>query len=305
MAVDVVIGLDSLAFVALVGVAITYKFLVPAVQFEAATLEYVRRRAWRLFWLCLGALWATSLAWLWTRSAAVSGRDLWEAWTVVPIVLSRTHFGAAWWLRAVALLWLTCVLLAMFWHDGPARRAGIVALLFGLAWIAASRSASGHAAAAGDWTLREFMDWLHFMSVAVWGGSLVASLLLVFPRLRRVCRRYQAHFAARFSLLASWALAGVVITGAYGTWQMLPSISAFWSTRYGQLLALKLLLVFVMMLCGALNHYHLVPRLQRIGTTSDSVIRRLQASVRVEAGLLLVVLAVTALLLGSMPPTPA
>jgi len=216
----------------------------------------------------------------------------------------RTHFGAVWWLRAVALIWTVVFLALMSRSSGRAGKSGLALLLFGLAWVAASRSAAGHAAAGGDWTLREGMDWLHLMAVSTWGGGLIAALALIFPRLSRVTGADRARFAVRFSLVATWALAVVLVTGIYNSWHMLPGVSAFWTSYYGRLLGVKLLFVAGMVACGAINHYRLVPRLQsRAGGDNLVTARRLQLSVLVESALLLVVLAVTSVLLSSMPPT--
>lgn len=303
MAVDVVIGFDSLAIVLAIGVLLTWAVLLPAAALPNAQADRVQRETMRLFGCCLVLLWLTSLAWLWTRTAAMSGQPPWAALSVVPTVLFRTHFGAVWWLRAAAVVASTLVFVFVLWRR---RRLGwitVVALLVALGWIVASRSASGHAAANGDWTLREAMDWLHFVAIAVWGGTVLATVLLLFPRLRRVSHATPGRFALRFSRLATGALAIVLITGIYNTWHMLPTVGALWSSHYGRLLAIKLLFVAAMIACGAINHYRLVPRLQTASVLASATwIRRLQMSVVLESLLLLLILAVTALLLGSMPP---
>lgn len=303
MAVDVVIGFDSLAVVFAVGLLITDRFLVPAAGFQTADLDNVRRLFSRLLAACLAALWLTSLAWLWLRTASMSGRPILEALSAIPLVLSRTHYGSVWWLRAAAVLASSIVLLAAYRKRGLSSWPVMALLMFGMVWIAASRTASGHAAANGDWTLREVMDWLHWLSVSTWGGSIMGTLCLVFPRLRQASVTNQACFARRFSLMATWALAGVLITGIYSAWHMLPAVSAFWSSYYGRLLGVKLLFVAGMAALGALNHYRLVPAMQAdAGSGRMVAARRLRMSVLCEAVLLLVVLAVTAVLLGSMPP---
>lgn len=230
MAVDIVIGFDSLALILAAGLLITERFLVPTAEFRVDSLDAVHRMFLRVFAVCLVALWLTSLAWLWTRTAAMSGQPILDAFLVIPTVLFRSHFGTVWWLRAAALLWSSLVLLFVLRTDGSLRWRSAVLLMFGLGCIAASRSAAGHAAAHGDWTLREGMDWLHWVSVSTWGGSLMGTLLLVFPRLKYVSVTNQARFASRFSLMATWALGGVLVSGIYSAWHMLPAISAFWDS---------------------------------------------------------------------------
>lgn len=303
MAVDIVIGFDNLALVLAAGLLLTYGFLLPESGVRPVDAAATRRLFLRLFTLAVVALWLTSLAWLWTRTAAMSGQPAWTALSVVPTVLFRTHFGAVWWLRLIALVW-TSIAVPFVWRNGKCWRwPAMAALMLGLACIAASRSAAGHAAANGDWTLREIMDWLHWLSIATWGGSLIGALVLIFPRLHHVPAAQRARFASRFSLLASGALAGVLITGIYAAWHMLPAPAALWSSHYGRLLALKLLFVAGMMALGALNHYRLVPAMQSASDVRQRAgARGLCASVLLESVLLLVVLGVTAVLLGAMPP---
>lgn len=112
------------------------------------------------------------------------------------------------------------------------------------------------------------------------------------------------RFAARFSQLASGALAVVLATGIYNAWQVLPAVSALWASPYGRLLGIKLLFVAGMIAGGAINHFRITPRLQAATASGDValLLRRFQQSVLLESVLLLFVLAVTALLLGGMPP---
>lgn len=156
MAVDIVIGFDSLVLVFAIGLWMTRSLLVPAAGFQLSELAGIRRAGIRLNWLSLTALWVTGLAWLWVRTAAMSGRPLGAALPVVPTVLFRSRCGTVWWLLAVAVL---------VFRGRHARGFGAAVLLFGLAWAVASRSASGHATADGYWTLRVGMDWLH------WAGT--------------------------------------------------------------------------------------------------------------------------------------
>lgn len=301
MFVEGIVGFEILALMMAVGVAVTWLSLVPAVDLPQDEAARVWRATWCLLVLCLAILWLTGFAWLWARTAAVSGRDAWSALSVVPTVLFHTHFGKLWWIRLAALVWSSFV---MFWlFRGGWRRTGLVLMLAGLAWIGASHSATGHAAADGDWTLREGMDWLHLVSVSLWGGSLMATLLLVFPRMEKARPTARAVFARRFSLLATWALAGVLVTGIYSAWHMLPAFSDLWRSHYGRLLVVKLLFVADMVILGAINHYSLVPDLKMASdATNLLLVRRLRLTVLMEAGLLLFVLATTSMLLGSSPP---
>src|SRR5690625_6755473 len=111
MAVDIVTGFDSLAVVFAIGLTLTLWVIVPAAGFRERDQARVQLATVRCLGLCLALLWLTSLAWLWTRTASMSGQPLWAAFPVVPTVLFRSHFGAVWWLRAAAVAWATLALI--------------------------------------------------------------------------------------------------------------------------------------------------------------------------------------------------
>src|SRR5690625_2163384 len=77
MAIDIVIGIDSLALVVAIGLALTAGVLVPAAGFAWDDRIAIERMTRRLFSVCIGVLWLTSLAWLWTRTAAMAGQSGW------------------------------------------------------------------------------------------------------------------------------------------------------------------------------------------------------------------------------------
>lgn len=295
---------DVLALAMSVGSLLCAVYLVPVCGFSRADSYGLDQALWRALGGCLGILWITSLAWLWVRTAAMSGNTLPDALPVIPIVLFQSHFGSVWWLRVIAMIWASAAWLAGRASGGRWRTAAYAAL-FGLAWVAASRSAAGHAAAAGDWTPRELVDWLHVMSISVWGGSLVATVVLMFPRLSRTSAIGRARFAQRFSRIAGLALGGVLASGIYNALSVLPTVSALWTSPYGRTLGLKLLLVLGMIVCGAANRYMFVPELgtaARAGSPVLMPLRRLWCSVAVETLLLIGVLVVTSRLIQMAPP---
>lgn len=303
MNTDIVLGIDTLALITAIGLLLGRSLLAPAAGFWPIEVEDIGDVSWRLLGLCIGLLWLTSLAWLRTQAAAMSGQSYGGALAVIPVVLFHSHFGAVWWLRVAAMLWFTGAWVNMGRLSGRTARGGTYAVLFGLAWVAASRIATGHAAAAGDWTLREAMDWLHLISVSVWGGSLIATTLLIFPRLVRTDISGRAEFAQRFSRVAGCALAGVLLSGTYDAWQMLPAISAFWENPYGRLLGIKLLLVAAMVAFDAVHRYRRVSELRAVTAENQAAwLHRFPYSVLVETALFLGVLAITSMLFDTAPP---
>lgn len=301
-AIDVIIGIENLILVFAVGLAVTWLGLLPDDARPGRESDQGGMYA-GLLALCVVALGVTSLSWLWLRTADMAGQPAWAALALVPQVLLHTHFGAVWWLR-IAALTLACLACARIVRVGSRPQwAAMTVFLLGIGLIMATRSATGHAAADGDWTLREAMDWLHLVSISVWGGCLLVAVLLVFPGLQCAVPTGRARFARRLSRISSVALAGVLASGIYSTLQMLPSVSDLWASGYGRLLGIKILLVAGMVVLGAINHYRWVPQVVAGSATDNSKPTwQLRKTVTLEAILLLGVLGVTAVLLGSNPP---
>jgi putative copper export protein len=218
---------------------------------------------WRLLLLGFLALMLSSVGELGERAMQMSGRPLAALLPVLPTVLWRTHYGQLWLVRPAALL-----AFGIGWWLGKRRLQSprIPAVLWGVAaLVAATRSASGHAADWGDLTLAELSDWLHLLAASCWGGGLLALAVVVLPATGRLPdhRRRLAVIARRFSTLAGAALAGVLATGIYNAWLQVGSVGALWRTSYGRTLLVKLLLVVLVLALGAANRYLSVPLLQR------------------------------------------
>jgi putative copper export protein len=103
---------------------------------------------------------------------------------------------------------------------------------------AISMSGLGHAAADDVPLLARTLDSVHVVGVGAWIGALVLLHAETAPAVWR-----------RFSALATIASAAVVLTGVGATWLRLgaSSFGAIASSDYGQLLALKVALVVVVL----------------------------------------------------------
>lgn len=118
------------------------------------------------------------------------------------------------------------------------------------------------------------------------------------------------NLITRFTRIAIPTVVLLVLAGLYNAWTHIPGLKAIWTTPYGKTLALKLLVVGVMLLLGALNNFHFGKRAARLvyaqKTNSDvsslpSLERSFRRSVALEAGLGVVVLLVTAVLVFLTP----
>ena len=239
------------ALAGLIGGLALEVFVLPAG--DAATGSSGRRlRAWRL--LCIGALLLTTAADIVMRARTMGGGGLAQSARIVPLVLSRTHFGAIWLGRVVAL---AALLVVAARRGGPAR---VVALALA-AIVALSTALSGHAADWGDLSVTVLIDWGHVLAASLWIGGVVTLALVIFRIEPALVPASVTRICARFSRLAGWSLAAVVLTGVYNAWIQLPDVAALLDTPYGRVLLGKLALVGLLVVLGGTNRYSLLPRL--------------------------------------------
>ncbi len=99
------------------------------------------------------------------------------------------------------------------------------------------------------------------MAAAAWTGGLIALALVVFRPDTGLPRASLGVLARRFSRLAGACLLAVTATGAYNAWAQLGGLSRLWTTAYGRVLIVKLLVVAALAWLGATNRYVNLPRL--------------------------------------------
>ena len=172
--------------------------------------------------------------------------------------------------------------------------AFVVSLIF-----VAGLSFSGHDAVdPGSSIYSELADWAHLAAASLWIGGLATMALLVWPSapaLRRVV-------FVRFSRLATVLVAVVIGAGTYLGIVRLPHLHDLWSTGYGRVLIVKLSLVCVALLWGAIHHFVVRPRL---ASADAGFLSRLGRSMVGEAAVGIAVLLLAAILVDSRPPAPS
>ena len=257
--------LDLLALTTCIGSLACRLWVVPSVTTELSVIQPLLARLWWLLLACLAVLALSSVIGLIQRAAEMSGRPHGEVLSILHTVLFNSHYGQAWLVRVFAL-----VMLWVGWLLGKRKldsRAVPIFMLVGAVLIALTRSASGHGADAGDLSLPELMDWLHLLAASLWSGGMVAFTAVIFPTWFRYGEQHVkliADMARRFSGLAGIALAAVLLSGLYNSWIEVRTLSALWTTSYGNILSIKLLLVLVLVILGASNRYLSVPLLKRL-----------------------------------------
>lgn len=209
---------------------------------------------------------------------------------------------------AAALPWKTGLSTSYGWTAGIAAAsliAGLAALavprLVGRAFallafigIGLALAASGHASAAHPQGLTRPAVFLHAVGIAFWAGALLplgAAFASRSTDATRVLRR--------FSRIIPVALVPLIAAGLLLAAIQLASPAALWTTAYGRVLLVKLVLLAALFALAAFNRFHLTEPAER----GDSVaVRRLIRSIRIEIVLVLAIFAVAAAWRFTPPP---
>ena len=196
-------------------------------------------------------------------------------------IANGTRFGTAFIAMTLGYA-LVAALLFLAWLTD--RRALLwPALLVGLGF-ASGLSVAGHA--GDDGALAALADWIHLTAAMLWVGGLVCLVTVELGR---------RNFVA-FSRLATALVAVLVAAGIYLSVLRLPAVDDLWTSGYGRILLVKLALVGLALLWGAMHHFVVRPRLAAIAPG------RLTQSLVGESTIGMAVLLVSAVLVDAQPP---
>jgi putative copper resistance protein D len=165
------------------------------------------------------------------------------------------------------------------------RRLQIPALA-GAAIAASSFTWVGHVRALHPLLPATLFSCLHLIGVAFWVGALLPLLWSTRESALEV-----GALAKRFGTLAVAAVSLLVIAGLSMLWMLSHGQPEFWSSGYGTMIAVKLLLVSLLLGAAALNKLWLTPRLMNGEARAVVVLRR---SIQFELLTALLILVVTA-----------
>lgn len=163
--------------------------------------------------------------------------------------------------------------------------------------LASGLSLSGHQAAdRGSSRATELADWIHLSAALLWVGGLAVLALCVWP----LARELRRDAFVRFSRLATLLIAALLGAGIYLSIVRLPALDDLWTTRYGQVLVVKISLVSFALLWGAFHHFVARPAL--VERKPSSWAGRLGTTLVGEASIAMGILLVAAILVNSRPP---
>jgi copper transport protein len=237
-------------------------------------------------------------------------RSVFDLGNVVPL-LRDSAFGRGFLdLELTFALFVLAAVLAL-WVDRPERAQRSIAELLSSvgALLAASATLlipglSGHAAQTSPRGLSVALDWLHLAAGSVWLGGLIGLLVLWWslPAPRRIAGLMVC--VPRFSNTAFVSVLVLIASGVGASIIHLPTFSSLWQTSYGQTLLVKIGLLSVALLLGAVNLLRTKPRLAagrdrpELAAGAAVLLRRLVSG----EALLVSATVVAAAVLSSLPP---
>jgi putative copper resistance protein D len=224
-------------------------------------------------------------------------------------VFSETRFGRA----CLWRLGLLLISLAACWSFARLSNLWRVQVALGTL-VLATFAWTGHGAMDSGWqgAIHAAGDVVHLWAAGVWLGALLPLGILIIGALRSEDSNDEARAVAygldRFSAIGSVVIASLIVSGLINSWFLI-GVShwfALFTTAYGVVLLIKLVLFALMLGLAAMNRLRFAPRLRhelehKLDRGTSARLRALKTSVSIETALAtLVLLAVGAL--GTLAP---
>jgi copper transport protein len=236
------IGVGSIAFWIFV-----WKPAVP--QGQPDVERWMQRVIWS-GWVLLGV---SGILMLLLQVSIAAGISVLDAVTnpAFGAVLSGSRYGQVWLARLVLWLGLGGVL----WFARHERWLYQVALILG-GLILLTNSLYSHASVMQQDTLVAVVgDWLHLTATAVWIGGLIQFFIVIGSARHQFgsTTSILSDLVGHFSNFMRVTVAGLILSGFYAAWLQVGSLDALFTTVYGQVLLVKLILVVPLLAISAVN----------------------------------------------------
>jgi len=180
-------------------------------------------------------------------------------------------------------------------------RPSVLFYLPTLVWVLICRSVSGHAANNGNFSALEGLQFLHLVGTLTWAGAIIVCGLILRELLRVNEQTLDLSLLRVLSRTCLWALSLVLTTGAIKSYEGVDGqLSLILHSPWGWILLVK---IFVLLPALGLGATHFLQLRQQSPFASVRARQRLKRTLGVEAVLLILVLAISALLASTSPPS--
>lgn len=223
---------------------------------------------------------------LYLLAAAMMGTDQFR--DIIPLlttVISSTHAGR---ILSFQFCIAMCIAASM-----RLRQQKFSITIFLILLLSIFRSAFGHAASNGNFSLREVSQWVHLLSTGIWSGGVFVASMATFaiPVL-------PLNAAKRLSRQSLIAVVFILISGCANTWLGSGSaIAIMFRSTWGHVLFAKLTFILFALFAGFMNR-----TLIRQTTASGSQSTRLTYLLRYESLLMLAIIFLSGWLATTPPP---
>lgn len=297
------VAIQNMGFAVVVGALLCSRWIV---RDESTWQDQVGRRLVMTLRAASVVSLVASMLSFWAHCALMSDSALLDASPAVWSMIEETGFGHAW--LVGALFTLCIVVLSRLRSGRDARYDG--AIWAALAGVALARSNGGHPVDAGLFSLPVWVDWLHLLAISTWVGLVLVTTYVVMPRVLDAPASQSpasAAFVQSLSDAATYALLILFGTGLYNGWRGVNAPADLWTSTYGQMLLLKLVLVLIAAALGGHNRFFEMPKLMSmlktpLQTPPAAMLRRFGMVLHVESLVLVGALMVAAVLASSPLP---
>jgi copper transport protein len=237
-----------------------------------------------------------------SEAGQATGSELAWPWSAeTNRVVIDTRLGIIWFIRiglALLYLWMLKSRPAR-WKFWAGFGTGLVLLL--------SISLTAHAATQAHPLLPVLSDWVHLIGMCFWFGGLVYLLvgLRGIRNLADVTRtKLTSHIVEGFSLMGLASVGAIGVTGLYAAYLRVGSLTALYTSIYGDTLLVKQVFVGLLLLLAAFNLLFIAPRLKKAcleGISDAPLVAHFGTTVVAEV-ILAVLLLATVSVLTYLPP---
>ena len=219
---------------------------------------------------------------------------------------SSLYYGLNLWVTVAAIMLVGSALSVLLlggsqtWHRAFPQRTWATLLTAAALYTFA---ASSHAAAASGSGWAVAADFAHLVAAAVWAGGLIflARLLLQLHRRRTLPDPdWMVLLLTRYSLSAQIAVFLLALTGLFGSFVQVPDAPSLFTTTYGRILLIKLVIVAAILAIAYFNNRAVKRAQDTVASTSE--LSRFTRRVAAEAGMAAVLFISVSVLVQT--PTP-
>lgn len=170
-------------------------------------------------------------------------------------------------------LWaLAAILLMMLWAGRiRTQLTSVTAVALAITLVSHQLSLLPTAPMSLDDVVGAVANHVHVIAVAVWIGGVGSLVALACARNQLSARAgvLWAQLWTRFGTVALVAVGCIVISGLYMAWELVGSPAELFTTKFGNILLLKVTLVAAAVLIGASHEFVVLPRMARARAAGD------------------------------------